>query len=165
MSPDEQPEGQPAPAAKSPASPAEGDRRRSSRRPRFRGRRGGGGRSPSRPPVGDQPLRQEPDAPTSKAPGTIRDAIAQVEKIQSELEQVLEETNEVLRILEQAEREKTASDDEIDHLREALRRLHRDRGGSPRPSPSRSFSPAPPPADTPPPPVDREEPPEDEPEE
>jgi hypothetical protein len=62
-------------------------------------------------------------------PGSVRKAIEEVEGVQSDLEKVLEDINEILRILVQAEREKSASEREIDILRESVRRLRGDRGG------------------------------------
>jgi uncharacterized protein (DUF3084 family) len=52
----------------------------------------------------------------------------QVEHIRAELKRVLEEIYQVLQTLEQVEREKTASEEEIETLRESLRLLHREHG-------------------------------------
>jgi hypothetical protein len=154
MNPDEQPEGQPEPAGEKPASPAaaEGQRRPDPRRPRFRGGRGGrgggrggrgGGGRDSRPDDrGDQAPPRE--AGGAHPPGDIRTAIEQVEQVQSELEKVLEDINEILRTLEQADREKTGSEREIEMLRESLSRLRGDRGGyRPSRTPAREPSRAP----------------------
>ena len=72
-----------------------------------------------------------------------------VEHIKSELRKVLDELNEVTRILEQAEREKNISEDELEQLRESLRHIQSDRGParyprSPerRPVPAREATPA-----------------------
>jgi hypothetical protein len=142
MNPDEQPEGQPEPAGEKPASPAsiQGPRRPDTRRPRFRGgRRGGrggrgGGRDSKPDDRGDSsPPREresrERESSEARTPDDLRTAIEQVEEVQSDLEKVLEDINEILRTLVQAEREKTASEKEIDMLRESLRRLRGDRGG------------------------------------
>lgn len=51
-----------------------------------------------------------------------------VEHIRAELRRVLDEMQEVIRILERAEREKTASEEEIEQLRESLRNLQHERG-------------------------------------
>ena len=97
-----------------------------------------------RPPAGEVPSRGEaPRAETpSRPPGNIRAAIEHAEQIQGELERVLEDINEILRILELSEREKNASEDEIEHLRESLRRLQCYRGPSrpPRDYPERPLS-------------------------
>jgi DNA gyrase/topoisomerase IV subunit A len=49
----------------------------------------------------------------------------QVEQIRAELKQVMEDMDEVLNTLEQIEREKNASEDEIEKLRDQLASLHR----------------------------------------
>jgi len=62
-----------------------------------------------------------------------------VEHIRNELRKVLDEMHEVTRMLEQAEREKTISEDELDQLRESLRHIQSDRGPARYPrSPERS---------------------------
>jgi hypothetical protein len=63
-----------------------------------------------------------------RSSGNIGQAIEQVEHIRAELQKVMAEMNEVLETLEQAERDKTATENEIDKLRESLRSLHRDPG-------------------------------------
>jgi predicted phage gp36 major capsid-like protein len=50
-----------------------------------------------------------------------------VEHIRNELRKLLDEMHEVTRMLEQAEREKTISEDELEQLRESLRQLQSDR--------------------------------------
>jgi hypothetical protein len=74
--------------------------------------------------------------------GSIRKAIDQAELIRNELKKALDDIHEVLRTLEQVEREKTASEEEIELLRESLRLLHRDPGHprQPRNSPPRPSS-------------------------
>jgi hypothetical protein len=143
MNPDEQPDSQPEPAGEKPAAPAsaEGQRRPDPRRPRFRGgRRGGrggrgGGSRESRPDdrgESSPPRERESRERESSEPrpaGDLRTAIEQVEEVQADLEKVLEDINEILRTLVQADREKTGSEREIEMLRESLRRLRGDRGG------------------------------------
>ena len=158
MNPDEQPEGQPEPAGEKPAAPAasEGQRRSDSRRPRFRGGRrggrggrGGGGGRDSRPDDrGDSPAPRERESGEARPAGDLRTAIEQVEEVQADLEKVLEDINEILRTLVQADREKTGSEREIEMLRESLRRLRGDRGGyrqprSPSPEPAHAPEPGP----------------------
>ncbi len=161
MNPDEQPEGQPEPAGEKPAAPAasEGQRRSDPRRPRFRGGRrggrggrGGGGREPRPDDRGDQSPPRERESSEARQPGDLRTAIEQVEEVQADLEKVLEDINEILRTLVQADREKTASEREIDMLRESVRRLRGDRGGyrqprSPSPEPSPATEPTAPESD------------------
>ncbi len=98
---------------------------------------------------GDRGPRPEQSRPTEaeqrKPSGSIRKAIDQVELIRSELKKALDDIHEVLRTLEQVEREKTASEEEIEMLRESLSLLHRDHG-QPRQSrnaPPRPSSPVP----------------------
>jgi hypothetical protein len=86
--------------------------------------------------AGAPPLEEGQARPGS----SIRQAMIHVENIRNDLRQVIEELHLVNRILDQAEREKTASEEEIEKLRDALRGLHREqpmaRGGrdySPRP--------------------------------
>jgi hypothetical protein len=85
----------------------------------------------------------------SHSSSSIRKAIDQVLYIRTELRKALDEIQEVIRTLDQAEREKTASEDEIEKLREALRGLHREpmqsryrSEPSPRPARPPSSSPA-----------------------
>jgi hypothetical protein len=52
----------------------------------------------------------------------------QIERIRGDLRRVLEEMNEVIKILDQAEREKTASEEEIAELRESVDEMQFDRG-------------------------------------
>ena len=161
MNPDEQPEGQPEPAGEKPAAPAasEGQRRSDSRRPRFRGGRrggrggrGGGGRDSRPDDRGDSAPPRERESGEARPAGDLRAAIEQVEEVQSDLEKVLEDINEILRTLVQADREKTGSEREIEMLRESLRRLRGDRGGyrqprSPSPEPAHAPEPAVPDSD------------------
>lgn len=136
MTSDEPVESQGAPAESgAPASSAGGEPRpQGERRGRFsrgarggRGRRGGGGgggRRDQRPPAPSE----RAESPRSGPPGSIRQATELAGQIQSELERALEDINEILRILEQAEREKNASEDEIERLHESLHRLQQGRG-------------------------------------
>jgi hypothetical protein len=64
-----------------------------------------------------------------------------VELIRSELKKALDDIHEVMRTLEQVEREKTASEEEIEMLRESLSLLHRDHGN---PRQQRNSPPRPP---------------------
>jgi hypothetical protein len=89
---------------------------------------------------------------------SIRKAIDQVLYIRTELRKALDEIQEVIRTLDQAEREKTATEDEIEKLREALRGLHREpmqsryrSGPGPRPPAPASSNPAPEPIEDHPP--------------
>jgi hypothetical protein len=159
MNPDEQPEGQPEPAGEKPVPQAstEGPRRPDPRRPRFRGGRrggrgggrGGGGRDSRPDDRGDASPPRERESGEARPTGDLRAAIEQVEEVQSDLEKVLEDINEILRTLVQADREKTGSEREIEMLRESLRRLRGDRGGY-RQTKSPSPEPAPAPESTPP---------------
>ena len=138
MSSDEphgQPEGSGPQTSSAPASGRDRPRYRP-RRPRHRRGGRGGGQGGSAP-------RTEASAPTggqrseSAPEGGIQQAISHARHIQTELEGVLEELNEILRILDQAEKEKHASDEEIDTLRETLERLRRGRGRDLAPAPQR----------------------------
>lgn len=139
MEPDQQPiENTESPAEEKPVSSESGGgnrQGRDSRQPRFR--RHGRGRRDDR---GEQRPRSENEGSTKPA-GNIREALWHVEHIRGELRRVLDEMQEVIRILEQAEREKTASEAEVEQLRESLRHLQHDRGHAryPRnPEPRRS---------------------------
>ena len=102
-----------------------------------RGRRSGGGggrRQEQRPPP------EHPEPASAGPPGTVRQAIELAGQIQSELERALEDVNEILKILDQAERERNTSEEELDHLRESLHRLQHGRGPA---RPSRFGRPAP----------------------
>jgi hypothetical protein len=93
----------------------EGDRERGDRE----GDREDRGQQP-RPPV-----RERVEVPFRQPSGTIARALEQVDNIRMELSKVLEEMEEVLQTLDQVEREKNASEAEIEKLRDALRSLHR----------------------------------------
>jgi hypothetical protein len=126
MEPEQPPiEGTEKRAEEKPESSANTDNRRGrdSGRPRFRrddrSRRGDRGDRGERPRTGGDG--------GGRPPGSVRDAIQHVEHIKADLRKVLDEMHEVVRILEQAEREKTASEEEIEKLRESLGQLQ-DRG-------------------------------------
>src|SRR5581483_48689 len=121
----EEPAASPAPGENPGASqeprrhdPRRGRFRRGGRGRRGRGGTGGGAREPraerpaDRPPDSDAPLppAEERAERPQKSPGTVRDLIDDVFHIQADLEKALDDLNEVLRTLEQAEREKTASE-------------------------------------------------------
>jgi hypothetical protein len=136
MNPDEQSEGRPEGAEDKPAPSVpsnEGQRRPEGGRPRFRGGRGrgrggrGGGRAPRPDDRAERPAPKESGEP--HAPASVRTAIEELEEVQSDLEKVLEDINEILRVLEQADRDRSASEREIAVLRDTLRRLRGDRGG------------------------------------
>ena len=142
MNPEIQTEGQDktAPMEKpSSAGPPQPDPRRRHSRGRSRFKRDPRG---ERPPRRDQPQPRPVDGHAQghghNAPsGNIGKAIEQVEGIRGDLQRALEDIEEVLRTLEQVDREKTASEEEIDTLRESLRLLQREpgQGRYARPSP------------------------------
>ena len=137
-------ETQEKPAGEKPLSPAarQGqipDRQGPKRPPFRRDNRGGRGGRGERGPRIERPRPMEGEQ--RKPAGSIRKAIEQVGLIRNELKKALDDLHEVLRILEQVEREKTASEEEIELLRESLRPLHRDHGHSRHP---RSPTPSPP---------------------
>jgi hypothetical protein len=147
MNPGEQTEEQARPAPETAAEPApSGSQRRGGRGGRGRGRGRGFGRRPGgaaeraeTPPPGE-PAR--PSGGRAPAKGsTINDAVRQVERIRAELARVLDDMNHVLEILEQAERENTATDQELEKLRDSLHSLHR--GAGPARFPRRSDAPPP----------------------
>jgi hypothetical protein len=152
MEPEQQPvEKTESPAEEKPISSGTRDnnrRGRDPRRPRFR-RDDHGGRNDR----GDRPRGDEGNR---RPPGSIRDAMQHLEHIRNELRRVLDEMQEVARILDQAEREKTASEEEIERLRESLQQVQRYPGRERYP---RSAAPAPRPT-----PAQEEAPVEEEPE-
>ena len=111
-----------------------GGRGRGGRGSEVRG--GGGGGGPEREhehrgegheaPVRAESGPEQPRLEERKSSSSIRRAIEQVLHVRTELRRVLEEIQVILRVLDQAEREKTASEDEIEMLRESLRGLHRE---------------------------------------
>ena len=129
----------------------------SQERPRHRGGRRGRFRRGGRGGRDHRPERERPDRPEGEArseggpaptdegrkpvSSNLRRAIDQVLHVRAELRRVLDEMQEVLRTLDQAEREKAASEDEIEMLRESLRGLQPERGyprqrGGPPPRPA-----------------------------
>ena len=111
---------------------------------RRRGRRGGSGRGPRRPapipqtehPAG-APVESAPppepgppaaihDAPASSA---ISEAVNEVMGIVESLKQALAQMEDVLELVEHAERQKLADEHEIDSLRRLLRQLQHPRSG------------------------------------
>src|SRR5260370_1137458 len=124
MNPEENVQNQEKPAEERPNSPVQGDNRRrhGSRRPRFKRDNRGGDRGGDRGPRPDRagPPPRPPEDSQRKPQGVgIRRAIEQVDLIRVELKKVLEDMYEVLRSLEQIEREKSASEEEIEMLRES----------------------------------------------
>ena len=148
MEPEKHIENQEKPVAQPPPGvgpPGDNRDRRGGRRSGFRrggrGGRGGGdrgerGQQDVRGPRNEEPRRsddqrrtEEPrreDASHRQPSGSIGRAIEHAEHIRLELERVLEEVQEILQTLDQAEREKTASEAEIEKLRDSLRHLHRE---------------------------------------
>ena len=100
---------------------------------RRRGHRGGRGRGPRReepiplagPPV-DAPVLPEPK--TEPPASAIGHAIEEVTRIVEALKQTLDQMEEVLELVELAERQKLADEREIESLRRALHRIHQLRG-------------------------------------
>ena len=80
----------------------------------------------------------------------------QIERIRGDLRRVLDEMNEVIKILDQAEREKTASEDEIAELRESVDMMQFDRGQGRQPRYQQPQRPAPRPAPVPAPAAEEE---------
>jgi hypothetical protein len=142
-----------APAAQQ-GRPPSGPRRRG------RGRRGRGRRAP--PPAapvtaaGSAPealpveLATQPAVPAAPEPETARSAISraidEVGQIVESLKAALDQMEDVLELVELAERQKIDDEREIETLRQALRQLHRPREGGQKRGPA-GHSPAPAPAD------------------
>jgi len=111
-----------------------------SRRPgggRRRGHRGGRGRGPRRVeqipqpgPPADAPVDAPalPEQKTATPSSAISQAIEEVTQIVEALKQTLDQMEEVLELVEVAERQKLADEREIESLRQALRRIHQPRG-------------------------------------
>ena len=150
MNPETETESQERPTSEQPATPSgQGDQPRRHRGGRGRGRfrRGGRGRGnrDDRDRDGQRGEQQPQHAESRgtadahhqepghgheshKGPATIAHAIQQIENIRGELQKVLDDIQETLETLEQVEREKTASDEEIEMLRESLHLLQREPG-------------------------------------
>ena len=99
---------------------------------RRRGRRGGRGRGPRRTepiPQADS-LADVPALPERKIEtpaSAIGQAIEEVTQIVESLKQTLDQMEEVLELVELAERQKLADEREIESLRQALRKVHQPR--------------------------------------
>ena len=151
MNPEEQVAGQekPAPEKAAVSGPPQSRPRHGSRRPPFRrgprGPRGGGNSGPSGGPAKPAETGAH-DRPSS----SIHQAIQHVLEIRDELKKALDDIHEVLQTLDQVEREKTASEHEIEKLRDSLRMLHREPSypRPQRPPPSRSSPPSPTPPES-----------------
>jgi predicted RNase H-like nuclease (RuvC/YqgF family) len=130
----------PSPSPSADHKSSGGDRRR------HRGRRGGRGRSRSaqaKPAHGAQAVAPPEAAPliergaalteqvaAKRTPhiSAISQAIEEVMQIVDSLKHAVEQMEEVLELVELAERQKLADEQEIESLRRALRQLHRPRG-------------------------------------
>jgi hypothetical protein len=119
----EKPQIEPNPAAQ-PRGPGGG---------RPRGHRGGRGRGPRRtepispagPPVHAPAL---PERKIENPSSAIGRAVEEATQIAELLKQTLDQMEEVLELVELAERQKLADEREIESLRRALRRIHQPRG-------------------------------------
>lgn len=100
---------------------------------RRRGHRGGRGRGPRRTehisqaglPADAPPL---PEREIETGGSAISRAIEEVTQIVESLKQTLDQMEEVLELVELAERQKVADEREIESLRRALHRIHQPRG-------------------------------------
>lgn len=114
-------------------------------RPRRRGRRGGRGRRRPAPPPpgsdvpapapGEEPVVQQetpkPSGPLPAGEGSaIQKAVDEVANIVDTLNQTLAQMEEVLELVELADRQKLADEKEIESLRRALRQIQSRRPGS-----------------------------------
>jgi len=107
---------------------------------RRRGRRGGRGRGPRRAEPISQPgapadapaLPEQIIEPPASAIGR---AVEEVTQIVETLKRTLDQMEEVLELVELAERQKLADEREIDSLRRALQRIHRPRAEQPERQP------------------------------
>jgi hypothetical protein len=149
MSMSEEQETNPSPTAG--AKPDGGGRRR------HRGRRGGRGRSRSlqpKPAAVVEGARQPESAPLIERvaaltervavkdapPGSaIRQAVNEVMQIVESLKRVVDQMEEVLELVELADRQKLGDEQEIESLRRALRQLQRPRSGRPSDETSHSL--------------------------
>ena len=129
--------------------------------PRRRGRRGGRGRHRSAPnspdaPVAKSPAENEISTPAGSPPvekpkekisapprepefneSAVSRAVEEVTRIVESLRQTLAQMEDVLELVELAERQKLADEREIDSLRRALRKIQAPREKSREPSPPR----------------------------
>jgi len=104
---------------------------------RRRGRRGGRGRRRMEQLPLAGPSLAAPVSPAPKiaaVPSAIGRAIEEVTQIVELLKQTLDQMEEVLELVELAERQKIADEREIESLRRALRRIHRPQSGQPESS-------------------------------
>jgi predicted RNase H-like nuclease (RuvC/YqgF family) len=93
------------------------------------------------PPYEPEPERERPEPQYhsvskhpegARAETGVRQAIEEVERIIENLKITLDDMDEVLELLELAERQKTLDEQEIESLKRALRQIHRPReGGQP----------------------------------
>jgi len=133
-----------APGPVAPAGPARRGRRHRGRR------RPPGGPRPSQAPkqITDEqaqaaePLQTSPQTPDVLPPettgsrkeapprelSTLRQAARQVEQILESLQEVLDDMEHVLKVLNEAERQKNVDEEEIESLRQRLNKLQRGRG-------------------------------------
>ena len=100
---------------------------------RRRGHRGGRGRGPRRTeqisqagPQADVPAL--PERKTETPSSAIGQAIEEVTQIVEALKQTLDQMEEVLELVELAERQKLADEREIELLRRALHKIHQPQG-------------------------------------
>ena len=166
MDPEQHIDNEPKPVAESPVAPAPSDNRRPPGRGRGRFKRGGrGGRGRDdrgdRPPRSEQPRHDGGESLPRRPSGNIGDAIHHVEHIRAELVKVMADIEDVLQTLELVERDQSASEEEIEKLRDALRSVHREpsypRNPRYNPPPPRSSAPPAPPEQ----PAAEPEPPDD----
>lgn len=78
---------------------------------------------------------EPPESPSERVPegSAISHAVSEVTHIVESLRQSLTQMEEVLELVELAERQKLGDEREIDSLRRALRRIHQPRGGHSHP--------------------------------
>jgi hypothetical protein len=100
---------------------------------RRRGHRGGRGRGPRRTdpispagPPADPPALPERKIETPSS--AINQAVEEATQIVELLKQTIDQMEEVLELVELAERQKIADEREIESLRHALRKIHQPRG-------------------------------------
>jgi hypothetical protein len=91
--------------------------------------------SPPEPPARSAPPRQkfQPAVPAPRAPkpdgSAINQAVSEVTQVVESLKQALNQMEDVLELVEHAERQKLADEREIDSLRRLLRQLQPPRSG------------------------------------
>jgi hypothetical protein len=99
----------------------------------------GGGTKHVYAPVSEQASGSAPPLPSLRTlhpadPKAVRKAIDEVMEITSKLREALDQMDEILEILEEAERQKTVDEREIEALRQALGRFQRPPLEIPRPA-------------------------------